>query len=111
MTRLIVDGRDVAPVEIADTARSRRRGLLGRDGIDGALWLRPCRHVHGLRMRFDLDIAHVTRSGHVIAVDVLRRNRLGSFQRGTASIIEAERGAFEQWGLVAGSHVAAEPAS
>ena len=26
--------------------RARRRGLLGRDGFDGALVLRPCRHVH-----------------------------------------------------------------
>lgn len=99
---LHVDGRPVARVEIADTPRSRGRGLLGRDGLDGALWLRPCRHVHGLRMRFDLDVAHVGRDGTVLAVAELRRNRFGRIVRGTRSIVEAERGAFSRWGLVAG---------
>ena len=31
------------------TARARRRGLLGRDAFEGALVLRPCRHVHTVR--------------------------------------------------------------
>ena len=31
----------VASLEVADTRRTRRRGLLGRDGIEGALLLTP----------------------------------------------------------------------
>ena len=32
-------------------------GLLGRDGIEGALLLRPARSVHTLGMRFAIDVA------------------------------------------------------
>ena len=33
------------------------RGLLGRDGIDGAMLLRPARSVHSVGMRFPIDVA------------------------------------------------------
>ena len=51
---------------------SRRRGLLGRDGFEGALVLAPCRHVHTARMRFAIDVAlcdaRRPRAAHVHAV-------------------------------------------
>ncbi|MFC6341747.1 hypothetical protein ACFP8W_07160, partial [Nocardioides hankookensis] len=62
-TRLLVDGRDVAPLEVAATHRARSRGLLGRDGIDGALLLPKARQVHTFRMRFPIDVAHVAGDG------------------------------------------------
>ena len=40
-----------------DTRSARRKGLLGRDGIDGALLLVPARSVHTIGMRFPLDVA------------------------------------------------------
>ncbi len=46
------------PVELALTRRSRRRGLLGRPGLDppAALLLAPCRAVHTAFMRFEIDV-------------------------------------------------------
>lgn len=110
MPDLRVDDRLVGPVEIATTRRSRSRGLLGREGITGAMWLSPCRHVHSFRMRFDLDIAHVDKHGCVIAVHRLPRNRLGAWHWKTHSILEAEPGTFERWGLKPGSSVSAPSA-
>jgi|RhiMetdeSRZDD1v2_1073273.scaffolds.fasta_scaffold13126_3 uncharacterized protein len=59
-----------ASVEIAATRRARRRGLLGRDSLDGskALVLTPCAAVHTAFMRFDLDLAFIDRDGAVVKI-------------------------------------------
>ena len=44
------------------------RGLLGRDGIEGALLLRPARSVHTFRMRFAIDVAFCDRDLRVLRV-------------------------------------------
>ncbi len=105
LTRLHVDGRDVAPLEIATTRRSRSRGLLGRSGLDGALWLAPARQVHTIRMRFALDVAHVARDGRVLTVARMPPGRLGAFRWRARGVIEAEAGRFRQWGLEPGCRV------
>jgi uncharacterized membrane protein (UPF0127 family) len=104
--RLSVDGRDVAAVEMATTARSRSRGLLGRTGIDGALWLSPARQVHTFRMRFAIDAAHVARDGTVLHVRTMAPGRLGRWVPRSRGVLEAESGAFAAWGLRPGSVVA-----
>ena len=38
---MLRDGEVLASLEVADSRRARSRGLLGRDGVDGALLLRP----------------------------------------------------------------------
>lgn len=103
--RLVVDGVDVAPLELATTAAARRRGLLGRDGLDGALWLAPAKQVHSLRMRFDLDVAYVGRDGTVLHVQALPRNRVTRVVWRARGVIEAEAGAAARWGLRPGAHV------
>lgn len=103
--RLRVDGRDVADVEVATTNRTRRKGLLGRDGLDGGFVLQPCRQVHTLRMRFALDVAHLDRSGRVLAVRHLPPGRIGPLLWRSRSILEAEAGRFETWGLTEGGTV------
>ena len=103
--RLVVDGRDVAPLEPATSVRARTRGLLGRDGIDGALLLRPASSVHGIGMRFDLDVAFVDRHGVVLRVVRLRRGRATRVVLRSRAVLEAEAGAFARWGLGRGSRV------
>lgn len=107
--RLLVDGRDVAPVELARTNAERRRGLLGRDGLDGALWLEPCRQVHTLRMRFAIDVAHLDRRGRVLGVRTMPPGRFGPLGWRTRVVLEAEAGSFAAWGLVVGSAVEVLP--
>lgn len=109
MAWLLRDQRVLATVEVADTRRARRRGLLGRDDVDGALVLRPCRHVHSLGMRFELDVAFCAADGRVLRTHALRPWRLSPFVPGAAFVIEARRGAFERWELRAGDRVEVRP--
>jgi len=90
-------------VEVAESPGERMRGLLGRDGLEGALLLRRCRSVHTLGMRFAIDVAFLDRDGRVIGVVApMRRWRIGRMRLGARQVLEAEAGAFERWALVAG---------
>ncbi|KOG91478.1 hypothetical protein ADK38_02975, partial [Streptomyces varsoviensis] len=66
------------PLEIAASYRARTRGLLGRDGIGGALLLTPATSVHTFRMRFPIDVAYLDRDLTVLAVRTMRPGRLGA---------------------------------
>jgi uncharacterized protein len=57
-------------VETAFDSATRRRGLLGRDGLaDGhALVLAPCNAIHTVRMRFPIDVLFVARDGLVTKI-------------------------------------------
>ena len=57
-------------VEPALDSRTRRRGLLGRDGLpDGtALVIAPSNAVHTFFMRFAIDVIFVGRDGRVMKV-------------------------------------------
>lgn len=50
-------------IEEASTAATRRKGLLGRDGLaDGeGLWIVPCESVHTFFMRFPIDLLYLSR--------------------------------------------------
>jgi uncharacterized membrane protein (UPF0127 family) len=57
-------------VETAFDSAARRRGLLGREGLEAgcALVIAPCSSVHTAFMRFALDIVFVARDGTVVKV-------------------------------------------
>lgn len=95
----------MASLEVAQTRRARRRGLLGRSSFEGALLLRPARSVHSFGMRFPLDVGFVDADGIVVDVVRLRRWRVTRPRMRAVGVIEAEHGAFERWGLAMGDHV------
>lgn len=103
---LLRDGEPVAAVEIAASSRSRRRGLLGRDGIDGAMLLTASASVHTVGMRFGLDVAYLAGDLRVISVVSMRPNRVGMVRPRARHVLEAERGAFARWGIRPGVHLA-----
>lgn len=105
MAWLVRDGDVLATAEVADTRKARRHGLLGRDGFEGALVLRPCRSVHTFFMRFPIDVAFCDRDGVVVRARTLRRWRISPVVRRSAFVIEAEAGAFERWKLQPGDRV------
>lgn len=104
--RLLVDGRDVAPLWIARTDEERNTGLLGTDALDGALLIERCRAVHTLRMRHAIDVAFVAADGAVLATRTMRPWRLSATRWRASCVVEASAGAFEGWGLRAGATVA-----
>ncbi|MCJ0871221.1 DUF192 domain-containing protein [Streptomyces sp. AP-93] len=91
------------PLEVAASYRARTRGLLGRDGIEGAMLLTPASSVHTFRMRFAIDVAHLDRRLTVIALTTMAPGRLGLPRLRARHVLEAEAGAMAAWGLRVGS--------
>ncbi|MEU7551162.1 DUF192 domain-containing protein [Streptomyces sp. NPDC044571] len=103
---LRVDGTgDAIPLEVAASYRARTRGLLGRDGITGALLLTPAGNVHTFRMRFAIDVAYLDRRLEVIALTTMVPGRLGLPRLRSRHVLEAEAGAMAAWGLRTGSRL------
>lgn len=103
MAWLVRDGDVLASLDQTTSVRDRMVGLLGRDGIEGALLLRPARSVHTLGMRFAIDVAFLDRQGTVVAVVApMRRWRLGRMRLRARQVLEAEAGSFERWKLAVG---------
>ncbi|KPI10980.1 protein of unknown function DUF192 [Actinobacteria bacterium OK074] len=93
------------PLETAETPAARHRGLLGRDGVEGALLLPGARSVHTLGMRFAIDVAYLDREFRVLAVRTMRPGRIGRPRLRARSVLEAEAGALEGWGVRVGVRV------
>ena len=54
-------------VEVADHGATRRKGLLGRDGLPAGegLWIVPCESVHTFGMKFPIDLVYLDRNKKV----------------------------------------------
>jgi uncharacterized membrane protein (UPF0127 family) len=68
-------------VEAALDSTTRRKGLLGRDGLPErhALVLAPCNAVHTIGMRFPIDVVFVGPDGRVLKiVECLKRWRIAA---------------------------------
>src|SRR5439155_15234632 len=105
MPWLIREGGVLCTLEVASSVRDRMRGLLGRDGIDGALLIERARSVHTIGMRFPIDVAFCDRDLNVIALVCMPRFRLGRPRPRARSVLEAEAGAFERWRLHVGDQL------
>ena len=102
---MLRDGDVLAAAEVPASFGRRLKGLLGRDGLDGALVLRPARSVHTIGMRFAIDVAHCDRELRVLSMCTMRPHRMGAPRRRAKVVIEAEAGAFERWGLRVGDQL------
>lgn len=105
MPWLVTEDRVLASLEVADSARARRRGLLGRDGIEGAILLSPARSVHTIAMRFAIDVAHLDAEHRVISIVTMKPGRLGRYRLRARHVVEAEAGALKRWGLRPGMQI------
>ncbi|MGY4719246.1 DUF192 domain-containing protein [Naumannella cuiyingiana] len=104
---LLLDGEPIAPLAVAENYRDRRRGLLGTDAVDGALWITRCPSVHMIGMRYPIDAAVLDRDGVVLHVTTLRpwvgltRPRLAA-----SATLEAAAGQLDRWGVRPGRRLA-----
>ena len=96
----------LASVEVASNAGARIRGLLGRDGFDGAFYLPKAKSVHTFGMRFPIDVAFVDEELRVIKIATLRSRRVTGIVWQAAGVIEAEAGQFARWGITCGDELA-----
>jgi uncharacterized membrane protein (UPF0127 family) len=105
MAWLVSEGRVLASCEVANDRRTRRRGLLGREGFEGAFVLPRCRWVHTLGMRFAVDVAYLDENGIVVKTVHMHRHRVGAPVWRARTVVEAQEGAFGRWGLRVGDPV------
>ncbi len=105
MAWLLRDGEVLASLEVCETARARTRGLLGRDGVEGAVLIRPAVSVHTLGMRFPIDVAYCDGDLVVVRTATMARNRVGRPVLRSRSVVEAEAGSFARWGLEPGQRL------
>lgn len=103
MPWLVAGERVVSSVEVARSARRRALGLLGRDGIEGALWLPRTRSVHTLGMRFAIDVAYCDAGGRVLEIVTMRPWRLGRPRLRARSVVETEAGCLRRWEVAVGT--------
>ena len=76
---VVRDGVTLGSAEVAADRKTRRRGLLGRDGLEGVLVIEPCRQVHTFGMRFSIDVAFCDRYGFVLYRKTIARWRVTRF--------------------------------
>jgi uncharacterized membrane protein (UPF0127 family) len=99
-------------VEMADTRKARRRGLLGRDCLQegAALMLIPCCAVHTAFMRFSIDLAFLDRDGRIVRmVSRMRPWRIAIAWRARA-VIELPAGRLESLAVRLGDRLYVKPA-
>jgi uncharacterized protein len=105
MPWLLREGDVLSSLEVARSRRDRLQGLLGRDGIEGALLIEPARSVHTVGMRFPLDVAFCDADLTVLKVRRMPRHRVGLPVLRAHCVIEAEAGAFARWELHPGDRL------
>ncbi len=97
---------------VADSAATRRKGLLGRTSLDEgeALWIVPCEAVHTFRMQFALDLVFVDRKLRVkkVKCNVLPWRMAACLS--AHSVIELAAGTILRTQTQSGDRLALEPA-
>ena len=102
-------GRVIVPrLELALDSTSRRKGLLGRDGLESGtgLVIAPSNAVHTFFMRFPIDIVFLHRSGRVLKI----RREVGARRLAVSAtahaVLELPAGAADHAGLTVGQELA-----
>lgn len=98
-------------VEVADTSETRKRGLLGRTGLEpgSGLWLIPCEWVHMFGMKFAIDTVVLDKNNVVVGVqEGLKPGWLGRIFWGAHSTLELPVGTVRATGTAKGDSLAWE---
>ena len=99
-------------VEVADTSRKRRRGLLKRESLAAGqgLWISPCEAIHTIGMRFAIDVLFLDRSRKVMKMrKEMRPGKLAVCLR-AHSVLELPAGVSEATQTVTGDQLQFEKA-
>jgi uncharacterized membrane protein (UPF0127 family) len=97
-------------LEVADNTYTRRKGLLGREGLapGSGLWIYPCESVHTFSMRFAIDLVYLDRDCVVKKVrSAVRPGRLSACLA-ARSVIELPAGTVAATGTMVGDRILIE---
>ena len=93
------EGNVLASADIANTAKSRRRGLIGQTSIDSALVISPCKWIHTIGMKCAIDVLYLDATGLVVKTEHLKPMRVAAPVSRSKTIIEMASGSIERCGV------------
>jgi uncharacterized membrane protein (UPF0127 family) len=97
---------------LAGSSESRRKGLLGQDGLaEGqALVIAPTQGIHTFGMRFAIDVVGISRDGTVVSIRTAVPRRRVVFSWRAFAIVELDSGSANKAELAIGDIVEARAA-
>lgn len=99
---LVCQSQVLSSLNIADTVKTRRQGLIGQSEIETPLFIDSCRWIHTFGVKCALDVAYLDEQLQVIKVQKIKPRRVGLPVLKAKHVLEAGAGTFENWGLVIG---------
>jgi len=96
------DGKVLASADIANTVKSRRRGLIGQTSIDSALVISPCKWIHSIGMKCAIDVLYLDAAGLVVKTERLKPMRVAVPVGRSKTIVEMSSGSIERFGVQIG---------
>jgi len=102
---LLRDDVVVCALEMGESSAERRAGLRGRQGLDGALHLEGVRTVHTIGVDFPIDVAFLSSDLTVLRMASLKPWRMSVGGPGARSVVAAQAGSFERWGVHEGDQL------
>jgi uncharacterized membrane protein (UPF0127 family) len=96
--------------ELAVSAWTRTKGLLGRPGLeaDQGLWIQPTNSIHMFFMRFPIDVIYTAADGRVLKLVRGIGPWRVSMCRGAKVALELPVGAIDRCGAQVGDHLVIE---
>jgi hypothetical protein len=102
---LLRDGDVVCALQMAESPGEGRGVWRGRPASEGALHVDGLRSVHTVGMRFTVDVAFLSAEHTVLRVTRLKPWRMALGGRGAQSVVQAEAGSLERWGVRVGDQL------
>lgn len=99
---LLCEGKVLASADIANTTKSRRRGLIGQASIDSALVISPCKWIHSIGMKCAIDVLYLDVTGLVVKTEHLKPMRIAVPVGRSKTIVELPSGSIERFGIRVG---------
>ena len=91
-------------INIAQTSRERRVGLLKHEKLDDGegLWIAPCEAIHTFWMKFAIDIVFLDKNLKVVKITPRLKPSRMSMSLRARSVLELAAGAAERKGIEPG---------
>lgn len=90
------NGRELSTkVFVAERVLERMKGLVGREGLEKgeAFWIRPCKGIHTIGMRFPIDILFLDSDNRVVERrEKMPPNRLSKIVFKAKTVLELPAG-------------------